>query len=236
MRSGWRRCRRCCWRCWRRRAAQPMHAPAAVAAARAHAARRRDSPRAAPAAAPAAAAAPCPRPRPRAAAAAQPPAAAAPAAAASADSGTRSLDEQIQDLKKQTVRAEPRSVRARGGAAVPGQHPGGGVRVGGCRGFLRARFDQPEDRQPRGQQLSVHAARGGGAAQGRRAAAVRGQPQVRAARAGGVLQRQGAERALLPARGAASGSRRASAPSTWSSRSPIMQRAQQPDFEIKDWE
>ena len=62
-----------------------------------------------------------------------------------------------------------------------------------------------------------------------------GNLKVRQARAGGVLQRQGSERARLPARRQRSSSRRAWAPSISSSRSPT-ERAQQPEFQIKDWE
>ena len=49
--------------------------------------------------------------------------------------------------------------------------------------------------------------------------ALPGQPEGGQARAGGVLHRQGAGRARLPARRRRSNSKRASAPSTWSSRS-----------------
>ncbi len=69
--------------------------------------------------------------RPAAAGAAPAPATAAPGAA-----DTRSLDEDTQTAEEGCRRPEPRPVRAGGGTAVPGQHPGGRVRIDGCGEFF----------------------------------------------------------------------------------------------------
>ena len=95
---------------------------------------------------------------------------------------------------------ESRAVRAGGGAAVPGQHAGRGVRLDGRRRVLRARLGDAQARQQGSRQLPLHRARGAGAAQGRRAARLHRQPQGRRARAGRALHRPGPARARLPAR------------------------------------
>ena len=129
---------------------------------------------------------------------------------------TRGLDQEIQGLKKDVVDLNKDLFDPRGGAAVPGQHPGGGVPVDGRRRLLRPRLGAAEDRPEGSHQLPVHPARGRGAAQGRRAAPVPRQPQGRASTS---WWRSSAARARTTAPTSAAprcGSRRASARSTWS--------------------
>ena len=73
---------------------------------------------------------------------------------------------------------QPRSAGAGGGAAVPGQHAGGAVRVDGRGQAVRARLGADQARRQGGHQLPVHAAGGAGAASRRRAARVPGQPEA----------------------------------------------------------
>ena len=60
--------------------------------------------------------------------------------------------------EKRRPRSQPRSLRARAGAALPGQHPGGRVRLHGCGHVLRPRLGATQDRRQGGCQLSVHPA------------------------------------------------------------------------------
>ena len=171
----------------------------------------------------------------------------APAAAAAAGAaatgrprltrgGTRALDRADPGPEEGCRRSEQGPVRARGGTAVPGQHPGGGVRVDGCRGFLRARLDHAQDRQPRCHQLSVHAARSGRAAQGRRAAAVRRQSQGR--RSTSWWRSSTARARTIATTGAAPicSFEKGVGAKYLELKITDHARAQQPEFEIKDWE
>jgi hypothetical protein len=117
--------------------------------------------------------------------------------------------------------AQPRPARARGRAAVPGQHAGGAVRVDGRGQDVRARLGADQARRQDRLELPVHAARGDGAAPRRRAAHLPRQPEGRRARTGRVLHRQGPARPRLQARRERSSSRRAPTRSTSSCASRI---------------
>ena len=163
-----------------------------------------------------------------------PPAAAAPAAAP-ADS-TRSLDEQVQDLKKSTLQLNRDLFILEEELLFPANTQVAvfvSVDVGDF--FALDSINLKIDNREVSNYLYTPA-RGLGAAQGRRAAPLRRQSQVRrrtswwrssTARVR-TIATTGAPRQFV--------SRRASAPNTSSSRSPIGRTRQQPEFEIKDWE
>ena len=194
-------------------------------------------PAAAPAAAAPAATPPPTSPPPTsiAAPAAPTPAAAAPAGPKRA-ADTRGLDQDIQGLKKDVVDLNKDLFVLEEELLFPANTQVAVFLSDGRRRFLRARLGAAEDRSEGSDQLPVHAARGRGAAQGRRAAPVRRQSEGRPARAGGVLQRQGARTIVAYKRGASLRFEKGVGAKYLELKIDDRQRKLQPEFEIKDWE
>ena len=112
----------------------------------------------------------------------------------------KTLDQEVQGLKKDVIDLNKDLFVLRGRTAVSRQYAGRALRLDGRRHVFRLGFGDRQDRQQGSEELSVHGARGGRPAQGRRAADLSGQFEGRQARTGGVLHRQGSGRARLQAR------------------------------------
>ena len=143
------------------------------------------------------------------------------------------LDGRIQDVKSRRHPAQPRPAGARGGAAVPGQHPGGAVRLDGRGQDVRARLGAGQARRQGRRQLSLHAARGAGAAPRRRAARVPRQPEgrrsTRSSRSSPARARTSATTSAAPR----SSSRRRTEPKYIELRIKDSTGKLQPEFDVK---